>query len=135
MTTPVGRVVLSKVGLDGHEVGVRIVAKTLITAGFEVVYLGKRVSTEQIVSVAVAEDADVIGVSCLSGGLGHFSTALLQHLASEDLDIPVIAGGIDEPAEIENMLGAGVYRYFGPDSDETQIVESFRSAVHTATVV
>jgi methylmalonyl-CoA mutase C-terminal domain/subunit len=123
-----GRVVLAKVGLDGHDVGVNIVAKTLVDAGFEVVYLGKRVSTQQIVGTAIDEDADFIGVSCLSGGLGHFAVNVVERLRAEGADIPVVAGGIDEPAEIERMLAAGVRRYLGPGSTSETVVGAFASA-------
>ncbi|MDF5756315.1 cobalamin-dependent protein [Spongiactinospora sp. TRM90649] len=123
------RVVLAKVGLDGHDVGVNLIAKALTNGGFEVVYLGKRVPTDDIVAAAVAEDADVIGVSCLSGGLGYFATGLIGKLRARDvLDIPVIAGGIDEPDEISRMLDAGVYRYFGPGSATEDVVAAFAAA-------
>ncbi|NLU73408.1 methylmalonyl-CoA mutase [Streptomyces sp. HNM0575] len=123
-----GRVVLAKVGLDGHDVGINLVAKSLVGAGFEVVYLGKRVSTDLIVATAVDEDADFIGVSCLSGGLGHFAVKVVERLRADGVDIPVIAGGIDEPAEIEEMLAAGVRQYLGPGSSNDSVVEAFRSA-------
>lgn len=124
MTTQ--RVVLAKVGLDGHDVGVNLIAKSLVAAGIEVIYLGKRVTTDQIVAAALAEDAGAIGVSCLSGGLGYFATSLLVKLRESDAeDIRVIAGGIDEPGEIREMLSAGVYRYFGPGTPMGEIVGAF----------
>lgn len=122
------RVVLAKVGLDGHDVGINIIAKGLVNAGHEVVYLGKRVTAEQIVQAAVAEDADVIGISCLSGGLGHFAVNVLEQLRAEGVDIPVIAGGIDEPDEVQRMLDEGIYRYFGPGSDTDEVVGAFAVA-------
>lgn len=82
-----GRVVLAKAGLDGHDVGVNLVARALVDAGYEVVYLGKRVSTDHIVGTAVDEDADCIGLSCLSGGLGHFARKVVERLAEEGVDI------------------------------------------------
>ncbi|WP_033295396.1 cobalamin B12-binding domain-containing protein [Amycolatopsis jejuensis] len=127
MTTR-SRVVLAKVGLDGHDVGVNLVANYLLTAGFEVVYLGKRVSTEQIVQTAIAEDAAVVGLSCLSGGLAHFATKVAKALEAEDAEIPVIAGGIEEPAEIERMLAEGVWRYFGPSTSREDLVDGFAEA-------
>ncbi|PZG56996.1 methylmalonyl-CoA mutase [Spongiactinospora gelatinilytica] len=123
------RVVLAKVGLDGHDVGVNLIARALRDGGFEVVYLGKRVPNDVIVATAIAEDADVIGVSCLSGGLGYFTTGLVGKLRASDAgDIPVIAGGIDEPDEISRMLDAGVYRYFGPGSATEDVVAAFVAA-------
>lgn len=122
------RVVLAKVGLDGHDVGINIIAKSLVNEGHEVVYLGKRVTAEQIVAAAVAEDADVIGISCLSGGLGHFAINVLDRLRAEEAAIPVIAGGIDEPGEVTRMLDAGVWRYFGPGSAIDAVVGAFGAA-------
>lgn len=131
MTGARPRVVLAKLGLDGHDVGVNLVAKALMSGGFEVVYLGKRVSTESIVSAAVSEDAAAVGVSCLSGGLGYFASRTVEQLRAQGLDIPVLAGGIDEPAEIAAMLEAGVASHFGPGTPISDIVEAFRSATMT----
>jgi methylmalonyl-CoA mutase C-terminal domain/subunit len=123
------RVILAKLGLDGHDVGVRLIGKHLMEAGFEVVYLGKRVSTSTIVRAAVQEDASAVGLSCLSGGLGHFATLTVEGLREQGADIPVLAGGIDEPAEIEKMMRAGVLVHFGPGTDIDDIVRAFEEAV------
>jgi methylmalonyl-CoA mutase C-terminal domain/subunit len=122
-----GRIVLAKVGLDGHDVGVRLIGKALVEAGFEVIYLGKRVPTEAIVRAAVDEDADAVGVSCLSGGLGYFAARTSEEL--RPAGIPVLAGGIDEPAEIALMLEAGVRCHFGPGTEIADIVDAFRKLV------
>lgn len=119
------RVVLAKLGLDGHDVGIRLVGKHLVDAGYEVVYLGKRVATATIVQAAVQEDADAVGLSCLSGGLGYFATLTVGGLREAGADIPVLAGGIDEPAEIERMLQAGVRVHFGPGTEVADIVRHF----------
>ncbi|MBS1676374.1 MAG: cobalamin-dependent protein [Actinobacteria bacterium] len=119
------RVVLAKLGLDGHDVAINLIAKSLVDAGCEVIYLGKRIPTASVVAAAVAEDADVIGVSCLSGGLGHFATNTVELLAQEEVQIPVLAGGIDEPAEIERMLVSGVKVHFGPGTPIGEIVQAF----------
>ncbi len=108
------RVVLGKVGLDGHDVGVLLVARRLTDAGFEVVYLGKRNRAADLVTAAIDEDAAAIGVSCLSGGLGYFATRVVELLEERRADIPVLAGGIDEPEEIRRMLEAGVAHHLGP---------------------
>ena len=126
MTRP-RRIVLAKLGLDGHDVGVRLIGKALVSAGFEVVYLGKRVPTESIVRAAIDEDADAVGVSCLSGGLGYFAARTSEQL--EPAGIPVLAGGIDEPAEIALMLEAGVRCHFGPGTEVSDIVDAFRKVI------
>jgi methylmalonyl-CoA mutase C-terminal domain/subunit len=123
------RIVLAKLGLDGHDVGVRLIGKRLMEAGFEVIYLGKRVPTASIVRAAVQEDADAVGLSCLSGGLGHFATLTVEGLRREGAEIPVLAGGIDEPAEIEKMMKAGVRVHFGPGAAIDDIVRAFEEAL------
>jgi methylmalonyl-CoA mutase C-terminal domain/subunit len=120
------RVLLAKVGLDGHDVGVQLVAKLLRDDGFEVIYVGKRRTTAEIVAVAVEEDVAAIGLSCLSGGLGHFAREVVAGLKAKGVEIPVIAGGIDEPGEIDLTLGAGVVAYFGPEAPNERIVAEFR---------
>ncbi|GAA0935287.1 cobalamin B12-binding domain-containing protein [Pseudonocardia zijingensis] len=122
------RVVLAKLGLDGHDVGVRLIGKHLAQAGFEVIYLGKRVPTAHIVRAAVQESADAVGLSCLSGGLGHFASLTVEGLREQGCDIPVLAGGIDEPAEIDRMLAAGVAVHFGPGASIDGIIKAFDEA-------
>jgi methylmalonyl-CoA mutase C-terminal domain/subunit len=122
------RVVLAKLGLDGHDVGVRLIGKHLAQAGFEVIYLGKRVPTAHIVRAAVQESADAVGLSCLSGGLGHFASLTVEGLREQGCDIPVLAGGIDEPAEIDRMLAAGVAVHFGPGASIDDIIKAFDEA-------
>lgn len=123
------KIVLGKVGLDGHDVGVLLVAKQLSEAGFEVVYLGKRNRPEDIVRAAIDEDVASVGVSCLSGGLAHFAIETVELLAREGADIPVLAGGIDEPDELRRMMAAGVRCHFGPGADVAEIIEAFRASL------
>lgn len=123
------RVILAKVGLDGHDVGVRLVAKGLVSAGFEVIYLGKRNRPQDIALAAIDEGASAIGVSCLSGGLGYLASQMVEILIERGTEIPVIAGGVDEPRELQRMRDAGVRYYFGPGSSVDDIVGAFKEAV------
>ncbi len=125
------RVVVAKVGLDGHDVGARLVAQRLRDAGFETIYLGKRNRSAEIAATAVQEDADVIGISCLSGGLGHFAVMLTEALEHSGVRIPVLTGGIAEPEEVQRMLRAGIQRHFGPGTPLDEVVAAFADAAAT----
>lgn len=119
------RVVLAKVGLDGHDAGILLIAKRLTAAGAEVVYLGKRNLPDAIVAAAIAEDADAVGVSSLSGGLGEFGIEVVRLLATRKADIPVISGGIAEEAEVRALLDAGVTHHFGPGEPIADVIAKF----------
>lgn len=119
------RIVLAKVGLDGHDVGIRLLAKRLSEAGIEVVYLGKRNLPEIIVKTAIDEDVDAIGVSSLSGGLREFTVEILDLLAAEQANIAVITGGLVEPEDLDDMRRAGIEAHFGPGDDMASVVAAF----------
>lgn len=103
MNLPRGRVLIAKPGLDGHDRGAKVVARTLRDAGFEVIYTGLRQTPEQVVAAAISEDVDAIGLSILSGAHVALTRRVLELLG--DADIPVLVGGIIPEAE----LGAGKY--------------------------
>lgn len=119
------RALLAKVGLDGHDVGMLLVARHLSNAGLEVVYLGKRKDPETIVRAAIDEDVDAVGLSCLSGGLADFSVEVTALLGDAGAEIAVFAGGIEEPDEVERMLAAGVRAFFGPGTPLDDVVQAF----------
>jgi len=107
------RVLVAKVGLDGHDVGARVVARGLLDAGMEVIYTGLRRTPEQVVRAALEEDVDVIGVSILSGAhIAHLSK--IRRLLDEQgaADIPIIAGGVIPQEDIPLLKEAGVSRVF-----------------------
>ncbi len=115
---------IAKVGLDGHDVGARIVARGLLDAGMEVIYTGLRRTPEQVVRAAVEEDVDVIGISSLSGAhLPHLLKirALLdQHGAA---DIRLIAGGVIPQEDIPALEKAGVSRIFLAGTPVSEIAD------------
>jgi len=103
------RVLLAKVGLDGHDVGVKIVAKALADAGMEVIYTGMRQRPETVVDVAIQEDVDFIGISILSGSHMVFFPEILRLLKEKDAEsIYVFGGGVIPIEDIETLLEMGV---------------------------
>ena len=107
------RVLVAKVGLDGHDVGARVVARGLLDAGMEVIYTGLRRTPEQVVRAALEEDVDVIGVSILSGA--HLAHLLkIRRLLDEQgaTELPIIAGGVIPQEDIPLLKEGGISRVF-----------------------
>lgn len=121
------KVIVAKPGLDGHDRGAKVVARTLVEAGMEVVYLGLRQTPESIVSAAVEEDADVIGLSVLSGAhMTHFKRTRELMMAEGIGDRLLTGGGIIPTKDQEALAGLGVGRLFGPGDDPGEIVTYIR---------
>jgi methylmalonyl-CoA mutase, C-terminal domain len=118
------RVVVAKPGLDGHDRGAKVVARALRDAGIEVVYTGLHQTPEQIVETAIQEDADVIGLSVLSGAhLTLFAAVLDQLRARDAADIVVFGGGIIPEGDIPELERLGVARIFTPGATTQSIVD------------
>ena len=112
-----GRVLVAKVGLDGHDVGARVIARGLAEAGFEVIYTGIRQTVEQIVTTAKQEDVQVVGVSLLSGAHLHFVPQIAARLKHEGMDdVLLIVGGVIPQEDIPKLLDKGVSRVFLADT-------------------
>ncbi len=122
------RVIISKLGLDGHDRGAKVVARALRDAGFEVIYLGVHQSPEDVTEAAVEEDADVIGVSILSGSHMELISDLLRIMRGKGLEIPVIAGGIIPADDAKELKRMGVYEVLGPGTSLSRIVEVYKAA-------
>lgn len=121
MVAPI-RIVVAKPGLDGHDRGAKVIARALRDAGHEVVYTGLHQSPEQIVETAIAEDADVIGLSVLSGAHMTLFRRLIELLDARDArDIVVIGGGIIPDADIPLLEEIGVAKVFTPGATTGQI--------------
>jgi methylmalonyl-CoA mutase, C-terminal domain len=124
------RVVVAKPGLDGHDRGAKVVARALRDAGMEVIYTGLHQTPEQIVETAIAEDADCIGLSVLSGAHMTLFQRLLSLLAERDAqDIVVFGGGIIPEADIPLLTEAGVARVFTPGATTQEIVTWVRDNI------
>ena len=109
------RVLIAKPGLDGHDRGVKVLAKGLRDAGMEVIYLGLRLAPEQIAEVAIQEDVDVVGLSCLSGAhLALFPKTVAMVREKGGKDILFIGGGIIPKKDVPKLQEAGIAQVFGP---------------------
>ena len=118
------RVLIAKPGLDGHDRGARIIARGYRDAGFEVVYTGVHQTPEQIVSAAVQEDVDLVGLSCLSGAhLYLFSEVVKQLRDKGAADITVIGGGIIPEDDIPKLKEAGIKQVFLPGTTIAEIID------------
>ncbi|MCA1563727.1 MAG: cobalamin B12-binding domain-containing protein [Acidobacteria bacterium] len=118
------RVVIAKPGLDGHDRGAKVIARALRDAGMEVIYAGLRQTPEQIVSAALQEDADVIGLSILSGAHNHICPRVMDLLKEKGLeDVIVLVGGIIPDVDIPRLQAIGIRGIFLPGSLMREIVE------------
>ena len=118
------RVVIAKPGLDGHDRGAKVIARALRDAGMEVIYTGLRQTPEMIVAAALQEDADVIGLSILSGAHNHIVPRLMTLLADRGLDdVLVVIGGIIPDVDIPKLIDLGVKGIFLPGTPMQEIVE------------
>ena len=124
------RVVVAKPGLDGHDRGAKVVARALRDAGMEVVYTGLHQTPEQIVEAAIQEDADVIGLSVLSGAHMTLFAKVVDLLKQRDAsDIVVFGGGIIPDDDLPELKRMGVATVFTPGATTTEIVEWVRANV------
>src|SRR6266542_2190830 len=118
------RVVIAKPGLDGHDSGAKVIARALRDAGMEVIYTGLRQTPELIASAALQEDADVIGLSILSGAHNHIAPRLMQLLKDKGLDdVLVVIGGIIPDVDIPKLKEIGVRGIFLPGTPMQEIVD------------
>jgi len=127
--TPI-RVLVAKVGLDGHDRGARVIASALRDAGMEVIYTGLRKTPEAVVRAAMEEDVDVVGISILSGAHLTLVPKLRRLLDEEDLrDVPLVVGGVIPEADIEVLRESGVAAVFTPGARLDDIVSYIRRTV------
>jgi len=129
LTRPI-RVIIAKPGLDGHDRGAKVIARGLRDAGMEVIYTGLRQTPEQIAAAAVQEDADVIGLSILSGAHLHICQRLMALLGEQGAsEVTVLVGGIIPDADLAALKAMGVQGVFLPGTPMREIVEFIHGAV------
>lgn len=118
------RILVAKPGLDGHDRGVKVVARAYRDAGFEVIYTGLHQTAEQIVNAAIQEDVDLIGLSCLSGAHMHLFSEVVRQLREKGApNITVIGGGIIPEEDIPKLEEAGIKKVFLPGTPYSAIIE------------
>jgi methylmalonyl-CoA mutase C-terminal domain/subunit len=122
------RVVLAKLGLDGHDRGLKVVARILRDGGCEVVYLGLRHTAESVVAAAEQEDADVIGISMHNGGHLTLAPNLVRVAREHGLDTAIVVGGIVPEVDVAKLLEAGVAEVLGPGASADEVVAAVRRA-------
>ncbi|MCC7418013.1 MAG: cobalamin B12-binding domain-containing protein [Acidobacteria bacterium] len=127
------RVVIAKPGLDGHDRGAKVIARALRDAGMEVIYTGLRQTPEMIANAALQEDADVVGLSILSGAHNHIAPKLMELLKAKGLDdVLVLVGGIIPQVDIPRLEAIGVKGVFLPGTPMHEIVDFINANVRTS---
>ncbi len=123
------KILITKIGLDGHDRGAKVIAKALKDSGFDVIYLGVHRTPEEIVRAAIEEDVDAIGVSILSGSHLELIEDLMRALKRENVKVPVIVGGIIPPEDIPRLKEMGVVEVCLPGTSLREIIELFKKVV------
>lgn len=123
------RVLVAKVGLDGHDRGVKVVARILRDAGYEVIYTGLFQTPETVAAAAVDEDVDAIGLSLLSGAHMTLAPAVVDKVREQGADIPVVVGGIVPDQDVEALTAAGVASVLTPGASADEVVAAVRSVI------
>ena len=123
------RVLVAKVGLDGHDRGVKVVARILRDGGFEVIYTGLFQTPDKVVAAAIDEDVDAIGLSMLSGAHMTLAPLVVDRLRERGLDIPVVVGGIVPEIDIPHLLERGIAAVLTPGASADEVVDVMRRVI------
>ncbi len=118
------RIVLAKLGLDGHDRGLKVVARTLRDGGLEVIYLGLRQTADTVVAAAIEEDVDVIGLSMHNAGHLTLAPRMVNAARAAELDVPVVVGGIIPDQDIPTLHEAGVAAVLRPGASGEDVVRT-----------
>lgn len=124
------RVVVAKPGLDGHDRGAKVIAQALRDAGMEVIYTGIRQTPAAIVKTVIEEDADVLGISILSGAHNHLLPKIMELLKQNQVDdVLVVAGGVIPEEDISDLKKAGIKEIFTPGTSMQSAVEFIKNNI------
>ena len=127
------RVLIAKPGLDGHEMGARLISRVLMDAGMEVIYTGPRQTPEMVASTALQEDVDVIGLSFLTGAHKEHTAKVIRLMKEKGIDLDrtvLVLGGIIPPEDVNYLKSLGADAVFGPGSDTRVITKTIREALN-----
>ncbi|MGA8942333.1 MAG: cobalamin B12-binding domain-containing protein [Thermoactinomyces sp.] len=127
------RVLVAKVGLDGHDRGAKVIARAFRDAGMEVIYTGIRQTPEQVVAAAIQEDVDVVGLSSLSGGHELLFPRVAKMIKEQMGDhVLIVGGGVIPEDEVPALKEAGIAEVFGPGTPLKEIIEFIHTHVNQA---
>jgi methylmalonyl-CoA mutase C-terminal domain/subunit len=125
------RILVAKVGLDGHDRGIKVVARILRDAGYEVIYTGLFQTPQTVAAAAVDEDVDAIGLSMLSGAHMTLAPLVVDEVRKLGSEIPVVVGGIVPNQDVEPLKEAGIAAVITPGASAEQVVETIRQVLAT----
>jgi methylmalonyl-CoA mutase cobalamin-binding domain/chain len=123
------RILVAKVGLDGHDRGIKVVARILRDAGYEVIYTGLFQTPQTVAAAAVDEDVDAIGLSMLSGAHMTLAPLVVDEVRKLGSEIPVVVGGIVPNQDVEPLMQAGIAAVITPGASAEQVVETIRAVL------
>jgi methylmalonyl-CoA mutase C-terminal domain/subunit len=123
------RILVAKVGLDGHDRGIKVVARILRDAGYEVIYTGLFQTPQTVAAAAVDEDVDAIGLSMLSGAHMTLAPLVVDEVRKLGSEIPVVVGGIVPNQDVEPLKQAGIAAVITPGASAEQVVETIRNVL------
>ena len=123
------RILVAKVGLDGHDRGIKVVARILRDAGYEVIYTGLFQTPQTVAAAAVDEDVDAIGLSMLSGAHMTLAPLVVEEVRKLGSEIPVVVGGIVPNQDVEPLMAAGIAAVITPGASAEQVVETIRQVL------
>ena len=126
------RVLVAKPGLDGHDRGIKVVARALRDAGFEVIYTGLHQTPDQIAAAAIQEDVDAVGLSCLSGAHMTLFPKVVQLIRDQGGGMTVFGGGIIPDGDIPKLKEMGIAEIFTPGTPTTEIIDWVKDEVGDA---
>jgi methylmalonyl-CoA mutase C-terminal domain/subunit len=123
------RILVAKVGLDGHDRGIKVVARILRDAGYEVIYTGLFQTPQTVAAAAVDEDVDAIGLSMLSGAHMTLAPLVVDEVRKLGSEIPVVVGGIVPNQDVEPLMEAGIAAVITPGASADQVVDTIRAVL------